>query len=620
MAFQTIYELVKHSITTFPDNTAFELLNEEQVTYREVGQRIDEVQRLLLGAGLAKGDKVALLSSSMPNWGVCYLAITAAGMVVVPILPDFTGEELAMILSHSEAKALCVSDRLFGKLPKESIAALNIVVRTKSLKPISQRVHTDVPAQPELPSGDDLAAIIYTSGTTSSPKGVMLQHKALCGHIEMCYGAFPISDNDVFLSVLPLSHTYECSIGMIYPFSMGSQVVYLDRPPTASALLPAFKKIKPTVMLIVPLIIEKIYRSQVLSKFNSNAFWRLLYRTDFTRRYLHRIAGKRLQAVFGGRMRFLGIGGAKLDGATERFMAEGRIPYAIGYGLTETAPLLAAAAPDKVRFGSTGPAAKGVELRLDNVNAETGQGEIVARTPCIMAGYYKNPEATAEAFTADGWFRTGDLGCLADDGWLYIKGRLKNMIVGPSGENIYPEDIESVLNSHACIVDSIVTERKGHLVALVHFDTEALEAKLDSMRDGWEAKKGEWSKEWESRRDEWSRNWKRRKGEWERRMEMLKKEILDYTNSKLNRFSRISDVVEEKQEFVKTPTQKIKRFLYNEGNQDALREAQLKRDADENDTADESDATADAASKAAGTGSGTAGNQPSPQDMPNVKE
>ena len=369
----------------------------------------------------------------------------------------------------------------------------------------------------------------------------MLTHSALCAQVGISSSIFPVQPDDVFLSVLPLSHTYECSIGMIYPFSMGAQVVYLDRPPTASALMPALRAVRPSVMLIVPLIIEKIYRHQVLAKFNSSAFWRTLIRVGFMRRYLHRVAGRRLMQVFGGRLRFLGIGGAKLDGATEQFMLEARIPYAIGYGLTETAPLLAGAAPSQVRLGSTGPAAPGVEIRLENINAQTGQGEIVARTPSAMLGYFKNPEATREVFTPDGWFRTGDLGCFSPDGWLYIKGRLKNMIVGPSGENIYPEEIESVLNSHVYIADSIVTEQEGRLVALVHFNTEELEAKFD-----------EWRGEWETKKEEWE-NWK----------DHLKKEIMDYVNAKVNRFSRISEVVEEKEEFVKTPTQKIRRFLYN---------------------------------------------------------
>lgn len=539
MKINTLYELLRHGVDRFASRTAFDMFNGESVTYAEVGRRVAAVQEALVGAGVKAGDKVALLSSSMPNWGICYLAVTSAGMVVVPILPDFSGPELDMIITHSEAKALLVSDKLFSKLSKQTIESLHIVIRTKNLGIIAQ--HVTGTGSTAVPAPDDLAAIIYTSGTTSSPKGVMLTHKAICTQIELDFGIFPIDESDVFLSVLPLSHAYECSIGLVYAFSKGARVVYLDRQPTASALMPALKAVRPTVMLIVPLIIEKIYRHQVQAKFNSNAFWRTLVRIGFMRRYLHRIAGKKLMKVFGGRLRFLGIGGAKLDAQAEKFMLEARIPYAIGYGLTETAPLLAGAAPSQVRLGSTGPAAPGVQLRLENVNPDTHQGEIVALTPSAMSGYFKNPEETAKVFTPDGWFRTGDLGWLSPDGWLYIKGRLKNMIVGPSGENIYPEEIESVLNSHVFVADSLVTEKEGRLIALVHFNREELEARYEELKYDWELKKDAW----------------------EKRIEELKKEVLDYVNSQVNRFSRLSEVVEEKEEFEMTPTKKIKRFLYN---------------------------------------------------------
>ena len=489
MTINTLYELVRNSVEKFASKVAFSMYEGDDVTYAEVDRRIARVQEILTGAGLRAGDKVALLSSNMPNWGISYFAVTSAGMVAVPILPDFSGEELDMIIEHSEAKALLVSDKLFTKLSKQTIERLNVAVRTKNLGVISQRVRGE--GSTGVPRPDDLAVIIYTSGTTSKPKGVMLTHAALCAQVDISASIFPVDGGDTFLSVLPLSHTYECSIGMIYPFSMGARVVYLDRPPTASVLMPALRAIRPTVMLIVPLIIEKIYRHQVLG--------------------------------------------------AEKFLLEARVPYAIGYGLTETAPLLAGAAPSMVRLGSTGPQAPGVELRLENVNPETRQGEIVARTPSAMVGYFKNPEATKEAFTADGWFRTGDLGELDKDGWLYIKGRLKNMIVGPGGENIYPEDIETVLNSHVCIADSIVTEQEGRLIALVHFNREEIESMIDDWREEWESKKEAW----------------------EAKTEQLKKEIMDFVNAKVNRFSRISEVVEEKEDFIKTPTHKIKRFLYN---------------------------------------------------------
>ena len=539
MTINTLYELARNSVEKFASKVAFSMFEGDDVTYAEVGRRIEKVQEILTCAGLHAGDKVALLSSNMPNWGVCYFAVTSAGMVAVPILPDFSGEELDMIIAHSEAKALLVSDRLFTKLSKQTIERLNVVVRTKNLGVIAQRVKGE--GSMAVPKPDDLAVIIYTSGTTSKPKGVMLTHAALCAQVGISSSIFPVLPDDVFLSVLPLSHTYECSIGMIYPFSMGARVVYLDRPPTASALMPALRAVRPSVMLIVPLIIEKIYRHQVLAKFNSNGFWRTLYKVGFLRRYLHRVAGKKLLKLFGGRLRFLGIGGAKLDGGAEKFLLEAKVPYAIGYGLTETAPLLAGAAPSQVRLGSTGPQAPGVQLRLENINPDTRQGEVVALTPSVMLGYFKNPEATKEVFTDDGWFRTGDLGEFDKDGWLYIKGRLKNMIVGPGGENIYPEDIETVLNSHVYIADSIVTEQEGRLVALVHFNRDEIEAMVDNWREEWETQKEAW----------------------EAKTEQLKKEIMDFVNAKVNRFSRISDVVEEKYDFAKTPTHKIKRFLYN---------------------------------------------------------
>lgn len=544
MTINTLYELARNSVEKFASKIAFSMFEGEDVTYAEAGRRIAKVQEILTDAGLRAGDKVALLSSNMPNWGVCYFAVTSAGMVAVPILPDFSGEELDMIIEHSEAKALLVSDKLFTKLSRETIGRLNVVVRTKNLGVIAQRVREE--GSTGIPKPDDIAVIIYTSGTTSKPKGVMLTHAALCAQVTISSSIFPVDGDDTFLSVLPLSHTYECSIGMIYPFSMGARIVYLDRPPTASALMPALRAVRPTVMLIVPLVIEKIYRHQVLAKFNSTRFWRTLYRIGFMRRYLNRMAGKKLMKLFGGRLRFLGIGGAKLDGGAEKFLLESKVPYAIGYGLTETAPLLAGAAPSQVRLGSTGPQAPGVQLRLENINPETRQGEIVARTPSAMVGYFKNPEATKEVFTTDGWFRTGDLGEFDKDGWLYIKGRLKNMIVGPGGENIYPEDIETVLNSHVCIADSIVTEQEGRLIALVHFNREEIESMIDDWREEWEGKKEAW----------------------EAKTEQLKKEIMDFVNAKVNRFSRISEVVEEKDDFVKTPTQKIKRFLYNKNKKD----------------------------------------------------
>lgn len=539
MTFNTLYEIVKHSVEKFSERVAFSMIGGENVSYKEVGERVEKVKEMLLNAGVGKGDKVAILSSSMPNWGVAYFAVTTSGMVAVPILPDFTGAELDLIIEHSEAKAILVSDKLYTKLSKSTVEKMNIVIRTKGLNIISQNVEERAEAM--VPKPEDLAVIIYTSGTTSKPKGVMLTHYNLAAQTTIIPPLFEYNENDVLLSILPLAHTYECTLGMIYPFSRGAQVHYLDRPPTASALMPALASVRPTVIASVPLIMEKIYRAKVLPTFQKNALLRKLYSWDWSRKMLHKVAGKQLKKLFGGRMRLFAIGGAKFDSEAERFLLEGGFPYGIGYGLTETAPLIAGAVGNMVRIGSTGPALPAVQIRLDNVNPDTKQGEIVVKTPCCMVGYYKNEAATKEAFTEDGWFRTGDLGAMAEDGWIFIKGRLKNMIVGPSGENIYPEDIEEVLNSNRFVAESVVTEQDGKLIALVHFNTEALEEAYDEFKYKASVKVEQV----------------------QLRMEEIKREVMEYVNSKVNRFSKISKVVDNEGEFEKTPTKKIRRFNYN---------------------------------------------------------
>lgn len=506
------------------------MLERESMTYNDFDDRVEYVKGILLGAGISAGDKVALLSNNMPNWAVCYFAVVTSGMIVVPILPDFSPDELDMIITHSEAKALMVSDKLFTKVSKDVLDRMNVVIRTKNLGVISR--NTSGLGVPKDPEPDDLAVIIYTSGTTSSPKGVMLTHYNLARQAEMCRDLFFVYPDDVFLSILPLSHTYECSLGMLLPFLCGASVVYVDRPPTASNLMPALKIVRPTVMLSVPLVIEKIYKTQILGRFTSTAFRNWFYKRKLFRKLLHRLAGKRLYKTFGGRMRFFGVGGAKLDQDAERFLMEARFPYAIGYGLTETAPLLAGAIPGNTRLGSTGPILPGVEFRLDDVNGD-GDGELLVKSPCTMRGYFKNPELTTEVIDDDSWFHTKDLCAFDDDGFLYVKGRKGNMILGPSGENIYPEDIESVLNSHFSVSDSIVKQEGGKLVALVNFDFTELERRYQDFKSDISA-----------------------------RMDRIKAELTGYVNSRVNKSSKIATIQEHTENFEKTPSHKIKRYLY----------------------------------------------------------
>jgi long-chain acyl-CoA synthetase len=317
----------------------------------------------------------------------------------------------------------------------------------------------------------------------------------------------------------------------------GACVYYLGKAPVISVLLPALKEVRPTLMLTVPLIIEKIYRTSILPKIREHRLTRWLYMIPFTRRKMNEVAGKKLMETFGGELKFFGIGGAKLNRHVEKFLREARFPYAIGYGLTETAPLLAGFNPQTSRLQSTGPAMEGVDLKIHHPDPKTGEGEIWAKGPNVMMGYYKEPEMTTEVMTSDGWFRTGDLGMFDKDKYLFIRGRLKNMIVGSGGENIYPEEIESVINNFKYVVESLVMEKQGKLVALVHFNREEIETRYLHM-------KVEIS------------NYV------EQKIEELLEELQEYVNARVNKFSRVQLVLIQPEPFQKTATQKIQRYLY----------------------------------------------------------
>jgi long-chain acyl-CoA synthetase len=346
-----------------------------------------------------------------------------------------------------------------------------------------------------------------------------------------------MNENDRFLSVLPLSHTYENTLGLILPMLSGCCVYYLRKPPTPPVLLPAMAEVKPTVMLTVPLIMEKVYFNKILPAFKEKLILRLLYKVPFFRKKLNAAAGKKLYKTFGGNLKFYGIGGAKLNRAVEQFLIEAKFPYAIGYGLTETSPLLAGANPSKSVFESTGPKIEGMELKINNPDLNTREGEIWAKGPCIMKGYYKEPEMTKAVLTDDGWFKTGDLGTLDKNGNLYIKGRLKNMILSSTGENIYPEEIESIINNFKFVVESLVVQQKGKLVAMVHINMEELEKKYLHLKEDMTEK-------------------------FEEKKEELLAELKEYVNSQVNKFSQIQKIILQPMPFQKTATLKIKRFLY----------------------------------------------------------
>ena len=575
----TLRDLFVESTERYADNISFSYIDGDYYTYRQLRDKVDHISDILSQYGITQGDKIALLSQNMPNWPVAYFSAVAFGRIIVPLLPDFSIAEIEHIIEHSESKALFLSKKLSHKVSKETLNSFELVIDIETFSVIHSKVSpnneygigssADTAQEPycqernNSPKPEDLASIIYTSGTTGSSKGVMLTHHNLTAHLYSMTILRPGFEWDVWLSLLPLSHTLESSLCMLLPMGSGASVYYIERAPTPTILLQALKKVRPTTVLSVPLIIEKIYKGTIRPKFTSGGVIKAIYGTTLGRKILHRLAGIQLKKTFGGRVRFFGIGGAKLDPIVERFLYEARYPYAIGYGLTECCPLLAGATPDIVKWQATGPASPGVTLKILNPNPLTGEGEIVAKGENIMTGYYKNPEATAEVFTEDGWFRTKDLGIIDKRGRLFIKGRLSNMIVGPSGENIYPEEIESVINEHVMVAESIVSvDLKGKLIAQVYFNQEKLSEFKEQIIKSYEEKKTSMMASYNETKESMEATMEEVKKALNEKIEQLKAEVSEYVNSRVNKFSQISLVIAHPEQFEKTATLKIKRYLY----------------------------------------------------------
>ena len=551
MKINTLGDVVKNSAQKFGSSPALGFVGEQMLTFSEVARKVDAVVAFLENNGIKSGDTVAILSSNQPNWGIAFFAIGTMGAVAVPILPDFSEGEIENVLTHSEAKAIFVSESLCRKISDIHIETLKLRVVIEQFALVKDGTEADDAAWLESSLNDqaaaqkehhvdthDLASLIYTSGTTGKSKGVMLTHNNLIFSAEMSGRIHPMDTTDSMLSVLPLSHTYENTIGLILPMMYGVSINYLRTPPVPSVLIAALQQVKPTLMLTVPLIIEKIYKGKILPAFNAKALTRMLYKSPPARKVLNRVAGKKLMRIFGGRLKFFGIGGSKLDPVVERFLIEAKFPYAVGYGLTETSPLLAGFDAFCGKHQSTGLPMQGVTLKINNPDPATGQGEIWARGENVMRGYYKEPELTQEVLTDDGWFKTGDLGCFDKSGYLFLKGRVKNMIVGASGENIYPEEIEEIINRFKYVLESLVIQQKGKLVALVHFNMEELQNTYQHLKD-------------------------QASQYIEKHIEELTRELQHYVNSRVNKFSRIQRVVAHLEPFKKTATKKIKRFLYH---------------------------------------------------------
>ena len=505
----TLHKVFDYATTNYAKRIAYQFVDGgQQYTYADFRTKTERLSQRMSRFGIKHGDRVAIFSQNMPNWVVAFFSATAFGRVAVPVLPEECKAKLTLIIDIETFE--------FLKKNKEDFKCNGWV---------------------KDPAPDDLACIIYTSGTTGKAKGVMLSHRNLSSNLAAAFKAKPAFKKDRFLSILPAAHAYEMSVSTLYSFYVGATCYTLQKPPTPTILLAAMKKVRPTIVCSVPLIIEKVVKNSVLPTIQKSRV--LSWADQHIPRILRWFIGRRMVKTFGGKLAFFGIGGAKLDPAVEQFLIECKFPYAIGYGLTETAPLVCNVMVDKKKhLGSIGVATYKVDIRLDNVNPANGEGEIVVRGDNVMLGYYKDPERTLQVLDDEGWFHTNDIATVDETGHYYIKGRLNNTILGPSGENIYPEEIEQVINNFEGVEESLVMERDGKLVALVKFTDNAI--------DWDQATEDKWFEELEAR----------------------KKAVLDWVNKKVGKNSKIGEVDAMKEPFEKTATQKIRRFKYKDSHGD----------------------------------------------------
>lgn len=556
LGIYTFQAVVKNSLKRFASRACCGFPDEVPLTYAQVCQKITETQALMHALGVERGATVGIFARNSPSWIIAYLAIVTYGGIAVPLLPDFNSEEVRSSLEHAEAKFLFIGSNVLNKAPEnvETVILLDnfSVVRSKVQLPENYSLENALFENTYVAAEDDVSTIIYTSGTTGRSKGVVLTNRNLVSNAVSGQYCYRVYKYDVTLSILPLAHVYEFTVGFLMMFMNGARIVYLAGPPIPSILMPTLKLVRPNIMLAVPLIMEKIYKSQVVPALNKTPLRKKLLKIWLFKKIFYRIAGAKIKKALGGRIQFFGLGGSKLDTEIEKFLKIAGFPYAIGYGLTETSPLLAYSGPRNTKPGSIGFAAHGVELKIIDKNSE-GVGELVAKGENVMQGYYKSPELTAAAFTEDGYFRTGDLFSEGKNGRLSIRGRLKSVILDASGENIYPEDIEFVLNQHEIVRESLVVEgENSSLTAIIQFNDEKLKkfeaeekARLESqtIKDKVDTAISAVSENLSSVQ------------------ERLLDEIKLFVNARVNPRSKIQKV-EAVDEFEKTASGKIKRYLY----------------------------------------------------------
>ena len=517
----------------------------ELFTFGELAENIAKLHVLYENCGLKKGDKVALCAKNSARWGVAFFSANTYEAVVVPILADFHPDSVNSLVDHSESLVLFTDADIWAKLDITAMPKVKAVVSTADFKLLYAADEKIQKANDELdalfaakypngfsaddvnyPTGNDkeLAIINYTSGTTSAPKGVMLRYECLSANVEFGQKRLPSYPEDKVVSMLPMAHMYGMMYELIYPLCGGSSIYYLGKTPTPALLLGAMADVKPYLVVTVPLVMEKIFKSKVAPVVNKPVMKVLCAIPGVNRLIFNKVRNTLLNA-FGGNVREIIMGGAALNPDVEKWFKKFRLPFTVGYGMTEAAPLMAYEDWWEFVPKSCGKAVDTVEVRIDSEDPYKKVGEIQARGVNIMSGYYKNEEATKAAFTEDGWMRTGDLGLLDKKGNIFIKGRSKNMILSANGQNIYPEEIEAAVNNQPYVIESVVVDRKSSLVGLVYLDKEKLEA------DGIDL---------------------------EVHMAVIKSEV----NKSMPAYSKLAKIEVMDRPFEKTPKMSIKRFMY----------------------------------------------------------
>jgi long-chain acyl-CoA synthetase len=521
----------------------------ESYTYSEVATQILKFHLIFEKAGIKQGDKVALLGKNSAKWCIGYLSIVTYGAVVVPILPDFKPEDLMYIINHSDSVLLLCADPIFQELEIQKLPLIGSVISLSNYQllystneTLSEAVQqADALFDKKYPDGiasgnfsfpavtnDQLAVISYTSGTMGFSKGVMLTHNSLTANVRFAQNNMPLQPGDSIVSFLPLAHAYGCAFEFLFPFSIGCHITILTKTPSPKVIIQAFQENRPALVLSVPLVIEKIYKKQILPQINKPAI-KMLLRIPGIRNILYSKIRAKLTESFGGKFHEIVIGGAPFNSEAELFFRKMKFPYTVGYGMTECGPLISYAPSSVIKLGSSGKSVDTLEVRIDSPDPQNTVGEIIIRGDNVMTGYYKNEKATAEMIDAEGWLHSGDMGIIDSEGNIFIKGRIKNMILGANGKNIYPEELEACFNNKFAVGESLVVQRDDDkLVALIYPDADVVEANKISAVE----------------------------------LQNMYAQYVKEINATVPSYMNISKCEIRNEEFVKTPKRSIKRYLY----------------------------------------------------------